>query len=147
MRKLKINKLFQPCVVDVNDELYPNGVFIFNITKLQNFIAANKDKFQVEYISVSSIPKYTSSNINEDTVKNANLTSPIILAETSPSRFNVIDGNHRLEKAFRDGHQTIPAYRVMVEQHIAFLTTKTGYQSYIGYWNEKVKELQRELEC
>jgi len=33
----------------------------------------------------------------------------------------------------------------MVEQHIAFLTTKTGYQSYIGYWNEKVKELQREL--
>ena len=145
MRKLKINKLFQPCVVDVNDELYPNGVFIFNITKLQNFIAANKDKFQVEYISVSSIPKYTSSNINEDTVKNANLTSPIILAETSPSRFNVIDGNHRLEKAFRDGHQTIPAYRVMVEQHIAFLTTKTGYQSYIGYWNKKVKELQREL--
>ena len=142
MRKLKINKLFQPCVVDVNDELYPNGVFIFNITKLQNFIAANKDKFQVEYISVSSIPKYKSANINEDTVKNANLTSPIILAEISSSRFNVIDGNHRLEKAFREGHQTIPAYRVMAEQHIAFLTTKMGYQSYVGYWNEKVKESQ-----
>ncbi len=139
MRKLKINKLFQPCAVDVNDELYPNGIFVFNITKLQNFIVANKNKFPVEYIEVNSIPKYKLSNIDEETIKNANLALPIILAEISPNRFNVIDGNHRFEKAFRESRQTIPAYRVMAEQHIVFLITKMGYQEYIEYWNEKVK--------
>ena len=99
MRKFKISKLFQPCTVEVNDELYPNGIFIFNITKLQNFIAANRDEFPVEYIDVNSIPKYRPSNMDEDTIKNANLELPIILAEISPNCFNVIDGNHRLERA------------------------------------------------
>lgn len=145
MKKLKANKLFQPCAVDVDDELYPNGIFVFNITKLLNFIVANKNKFPIEYVNVNSIAKYSFPKVNEDTVKTANLALPIILAEISPNNFNVIDGRHRLEKAFRGGHQTIPAYRVIAEQHIPFLTTQMGYQEYIKYWNEKVKNYQKEF--
>lgn len=29
MKKLKINKNFKPCSVEVDDELYPNGIFEF----------------------------------------------------------------------------------------------------------------------
>jgi hypothetical protein len=65
---------------------------------------------------------------------------PIILAEVSPGRFNVIDGNHRVERARRDGLDTIPAYRVPAEEHVAFLKTVCGYEAYVRYWNDKLKE-------
>ncbi len=74
MKKLKMNKLFQPCTVDVHDELYPNGIFVFNITKLQNFIEANKNKFPIEYVDVNSISKCNFSNINE-------LSSTMLIAQ------------------------------------------------------------------
>ena len=33
-RKLKTNRRFTPCPIDDEDELYPNGIFVFNITKM-----------------------------------------------------------------------------------------------------------------
>jgi hypothetical protein len=141
MKKLKLNKLFQPCVVEVGDELYPNGIFVFNITKLQNFIENNKSLFLVENFDINKIHRYGPSRLHKKAIKNTNLSLPIILAEISPGSFNVIDGHHRVEKALHKGYKTIPAYRIMAEQHIAFLTTKTGYREYVKYWNEKVKRL------
>ena len=52
--------------------------------------------------------------------------------------YNVIDGNHRLERAFRDGVEQIAAYRVKAEDHLSFLTTDKGYKAYIDYWNSKI---------
>jgi len=40
-RKLKINKRFAPCPEEDGDELYPNGIFVFNITKLVEYIQRN----------------------------------------------------------------------------------------------------------
>lgn len=37
----------------------------------------------------------------------------------------------------------IPAYRIMTAQHIAFLTTKAGYESYVEYWNEKLRTIDK----
>ncbi|MGO8715884.1 MAG: ParB N-terminal domain-containing protein [Smithella sp.] len=39
--------------------------------------------------------------LNATCFVNENIRCPIILAEISSGRYNVIDGNHRLEKAYR----------------------------------------------
>ena len=69
----------------------------------------------------------------------ANLSAPIILAEIAPGRFNIIDGNHRAERAHREGVEKIPAYRVSAADHQAFLTSERSYKAYIEYWNSKVE--------
>jgi hypothetical protein len=37
------------------------------------------------------------------------------------------------------GVMSILAYRLHVEQHIRFLTSKRAYLTYIEYWNSKLK--------
>jgi hypothetical protein len=139
-KKLKLNKNFQPLSCDEGDEFYPNGIFEFNITKLLDFINANQDIFQPQEVEVNAVRKtYSSSNLNELTIQSANISAPIILAEISPDMFNVIDGHHRLEKAYRDGVTTILAYKILAEQHIRFLTSTMAYTEYVQYWNEKLK--------
>jgi hypothetical protein len=136
-RKFKINKKFKPLPKEENDEFYPNGIFEFNITKLLIFIKANPDTFQPEKVPVKAARTFPSSSLNESTIQSANIAEPIILAEIAPDRFNVIDGNHRLEKAYRDEVSMILAYKVRAEQHVAFLTSVTAYEKYIEYWNSK----------
>lgn len=140
-RKLQIDKKFQPLSMDDGDEFYPNGFFKFNITKLLAFIKANPEIFQPEEVLVKTARTFPSSNLNEVTIQNANIAAPIVLAEIAPDRFNVIDGNHRLEKAYRDGISTILAYKVHPEHHTAYLTTKKSYEDYVGYWNSKLAEI------
>ena len=113
--KIKANKNFQPLSQDEKDEFYQNGAFVFNITKLQRFIKANPHTFQAEEVSVASVKTFFSSNFNEATIQVANIAEPILLAEIAPDRFNVIDGNHRLERAYRDGASKILAYKVPAE--------------------------------
>ena len=139
-KKIKLNKNFQPIACDLGDELYPNGIFEFNITKLIDFINKNKNEFLLEEIEVKTI-RYSSTNpyLNKAAIKSANLSSPIILAEISPGMFNVIDGHHRLEKSYLNGMNKILAYKVLALQHIMFLTSTVAYEAYVEYWNEKVK--------
>ena len=143
MRKFKFNKNFQPLPSNEGDEFFPNGIFEFNITKLLAFIKANKDKFQVEELAIKDLRIFPSRNLNESTIKDANLLNPIILAEISPRQFNVIDGRHRLEKAYRDGMNKILTYRVFAEQHILFLTSTKAYKAFVEYWNSKLKTEER----
>jgi hypothetical protein len=134
--KLKFSKRFIPCPVDDGDEMYPNGIFVFNITKMADFIRNNR--FPCEEILVKDYRSY--SKFNEEHLPTVDLTKPVIVAEISPGRYSVIDGNHRLEKARRLGLEKLPAYRVTAEQHLRFLTTEQGYRAYIEYWNGKLKD-------
>jgi len=143
LRKMKVNKKFQPLPEDEGDEFYPNGIFLFNITKLVKHIKSSPHLFQPEEVSIKAIRICPSSNLDESTIQSANLAEPIILAEIAPDQFNVIDGNHRLERAYRDGKSKILAYRVMAEQHVAFLTSVEAYEEYIHYWNEKIKQYSK----
>ncbi|MDO8803979.1 MAG: ParB/Srx family N-terminal domain-containing protein [Elusimicrobiota bacterium] len=68
------------------------------------------------------------------------MSKPILLAEISPGRFNVIDGNHRVERAAREGLKTIAARRIAAEHHIVFLTSLRSYLAYIEYWNSKLTD-------
>ena len=136
-RKLKINKNFKPCAIDDEDEMYPNGIFVFNITKMAEYI--QQTGIPCEEVLVKDFSR-GSSKWNESHLATVDVTTPIIVAEISPDRFNVIDGNHRLEKARRLGIENMPAYKLNPEQHLQFLTTEKGYLAYIEYWNSKLKE-------
>jgi hypothetical protein len=57
----------------------------------------------------------------------------------SPGKYNLIDGNHRMEKARRSGIENIMAYKLGVKQHIPFLTTQKADIAYVEYWNGKLK--------
>jgi len=83
---------------------------------------------------------YGRSHINEPYLKSVDIYNPIILAEISPGRYNLIDGHHRAEKAVREKIQTIKAYRLKVHQHIHFLTTRNSYEKYVEYWNAKIRD-------
>lgn len=144
LKKFKLNQNFHPFPVNEGDELCPNGIFVFNITLLLASIKSNPDKFPLEQIEVNSLRKFPSNNLDESTILKADISAPIILAEISPSRFNVIDGNHRLEQAYRIGVTAIPAYRVNAAQHLRFLTSERAYKAYIDYWNSKIDDQSRQ---
>jgi len=138
-KSLKVDKHFAPCPVDEGDELFPNGIFVFNITKLLQYIQQHPDSFTLEEAAVSDFPKAFSS-ITESHLDSVDITVPVVVAEIALGRYNLIDGHHRLEKARRSGMSSVPTYRLGVEQHIRFLTSKKAYVTYIGYWNDKIKE-------
>ena len=137
-KKLKPDNKFKPCPVNDGDELYPNGIFVFNITKMNEYLEHNQNKFDLVEIAVADFPKCFSS-INETHVGSVSVLRPVILAEISPGHYNLIDGNHRVEKARRTGIRHLLAYKLNVHQHIKFLTELEAYLSYVEYWNGKIK--------
>lgn len=138
LRKLKPDKGFTPCLVDNGDELYPNGLFEFNISKLLEYIINHPDSVVLEQVKVSDLNHF--SRINEAHISTVDLTRPILLAEISPGGYNVIDGNHRLEKALRLGIEKLPAYKISPAVHIKFLVSEKAYLTYIKYWNGKIND-------
>ena len=143
MKKLKAMKNFTPLEISDGDEYFLNGIFKFNITKMIFFIKENPEKFPVEEVELDSIRHFSSKNLDEETIKTADLKNPIILAQISPVNFNVIDGNHRFERATRDGVKKLPCYRIYPPDHIAFLMNEFAYKKYIEYWNDKLLEVCR----
>lgn len=138
VKKLILDKHFIPCRVDNGDELFPNGIFEFNVTKILEYILNNPDKITLEEVAVANFPKDFSS-INESHMSSVEIYSPVILLEISPLKYNLIDGNHRMEKARREGITRIQAYKLNVDQHMKFLTNKKAYAAYIDYWNSKLR--------
>jgi hypothetical protein len=139
---LRRDKGFQPCPVEPGEEIYPNGVFEFNITRLLAFVQEHPERFPVERVKVSEIPDFGySPQLNEEVIRSADLFRPILLAEIAPGRYGVIDGNHRLAKAPRLGVKDLPAYRVQCPTHVPFLTSAFAYERYVEYWNDKVRAL------
>ncbi len=137
-KMLEIDEDFTPCSVDDGDELFPNGIFVFNVTRIIEYIRASPDDITLEEVAVSDFPREFSS-INESHMGSVEISQPIILLEISPGRYNLIDGNHRMEKARRMGIKNVLAYRLNVEQHIRFLISRKAYVTYIEYWNSKLK--------
>lgn len=137
--KLRLNRRFQPCAAEPGDELYPNGIFEFNVTRLLAFIRAHTERFPVELVELTDIPDYgAGENLDEAAILASDLSHPILLAEIAPDCYNVIDGHHRLAKARREGLRRMPVHRVRCPEHLAFLTSARAYETYIEYWNAKI---------
>ena len=142
MKKLKLDKNFTPCPVADGDELYENGIFVFNITKMVEYARSNADNIPVEDAVVNDLPE-KSQFINWTHVDTVDVSSPIVLAEIAPGRYNVIDGNHRVEKARKMGIPKIPALRLTIAQHVRFLISQRAYVCYVEYVNGKLKDMER----
>ena len=141
--KLKLDKTFQPCSAEPDDELFPNGIFEFNITRLLAFVESDVERFPIERVAIDGIPNYGGENLDEETLGTADLLRPIILAEISPGLFSLIDGHHRVAKARREGVVTLPAHRVACPHQALFLTSVRAYERYVEYWNEKLALSER----
>ena len=138
-KKLKVDSRFTPCPTDDGDELYPNGIFIFNITKMTDYLLNSSIKCEeVPVVEFNAC----SSKLNEAHLATVDVSIPVIIAEISPGRYNVIDGNHRMEKARRLGIEKIRAYKLSPEHHLQFLTTERAYFAFIEYWNDKLKNFR-----
>jgi hypothetical protein len=98
------------------------------------YIESNPDKFIPESVLVTDHCRFLA--INKKHMPNVVIGKPVILAEIATDRFNLIDGQHRMEKARREGIKEILAYKIRTPDHIPFLTTLQGYTSYIEYWND-----------
>lgn len=140
---MKVDRDFTPCPVAPGDELFANGIFVFNITKMIDWVRDNSDRLIVEEVAVDDLPEKVST-INKKHLDTVDISKPVVLAEISPGRFNVIDGNHRVEKARKMGVPKIRAYRLTIAQHMAFLTSKAAYVSYVEYVNGKLKDMGRQ---
>ena len=134
--KLTIDNSFIPCPESNGDEFYQNGMFVFNISKMIGYIQKNPEAFVPVEVAVKDLHKFLS--LNESHVDSVDISKPVILAEITPSQFNLIDGQHRVEKAHRLGIETIQAYKLSVHQHIKFLTSRKAYEIYVEYWNSKI---------
>jgi hypothetical protein len=137
-RELVEDTDFTPLPVRDGDELFQNGIFVFNVTRILEHIDNSPDTLPLEKVGVDD---FCFSRINESHVDSVDISRPVVLAEISPGRYNVIDGNHRMEKARRSGVTRMKAYRLTAHQHAAFLTSKKAYHSYVAYWNAKLQEM------
>jgi len=128
--RLHVDPCFRPCQALEGDEIYPNGIFEFNITRLSAYIGA-AGRFRPELVALDDIPPAG---------KSAGLNKLAVIAEIAPGRYNLIDGHHRVAKARLEGVPSIPAYRIRCPQHVAFLTSTRAYEAYVEYWNSKVDD-------
>ena len=140
--KIKADKRFTPCPMEDGDELFRNGIFVFNITRMLAAINDNPGHYPLETIAVRE-SFISFSRINEAHAKTVDLTLPVILAEIAPGQYNLVDGHHRMAKALKLGTETLPGYKISMVQHLPFLTTVSGYQAYVRYWNDKLKQAEK----
>lgn len=123
-RKLIIPASFEPLPPQKGEEYFANGIFLFNITKMNEFIVEHHKEILMSSIDVTAWHSNSlSANLRDEYVGMADLTRPLVIAEIAPYRleiypniepsdwymrgFSLLDGHHRIEKAYRQG---IPAY-------------------------------------
>lgn len=137
--ELQLNPGFKPCGVEPGDELHPNGVFEFNVTRMLAFIRAHPERFPIESIELTDVPDFGGdANLDEAAILESDPSRPILLAEIAPGRYDVIDGHHRVAKARREGLRRMPVHRVRCPEHLTFLTSARAYEAYVEYWNSKL---------
>jgi hypothetical protein len=78
--------------------------------------------------------------VNEEHLPTVDVTKSVLQAEIRPSKFEIIDGHHRITKAYRDGVESVDSYVLKGEQLIPFFTTNYAYEAFVGYWNDKCRE-------
>ena len=138
-RKLKLDKSFEPLPTRDGDEIFRNGYFEFNITRIMEDISVGKLEVAEEPINISSWSRLHSSNtVNEDHLPSVDISKTVLQAEIRAGAYNIIDGNHRIEKARREGVKLINSYKMKGEQLLPYFIKKKGYAAFVEYWNSKL---------
>ncbi|MHC0036433.1 hypothetical protein [Pseudoneobacillus sp. C159] len=143
-RALKLNEEYVPLPTYEGDEIFPNGIFHFNISRITEHIHDGSLKVKEETIDVSSwFESHYRPFVNEEHLPKVDVSKPVIQAEVRPGEFKIIDGNHRMEKAYREGVSRIDSYKLAGEQLLPYFRKRQGYTAFIDYWNSKLKEDER----
>jgi len=138
--RLRLDRRFCPCPIEPGDEFFANGIFEFNITRLFDFLQAHPKRFPIEAVELANIPSFVDvSYLNKATVDTADVFKPVLLAEISPGRYNLIDGQHRVARARRENLVQIAAYRVSCPDHVAFLPRRMRTTSATGTPNSQTE--------
>jgi len=138
-RKLKLRDDYVPCIAMEGEEIYPNGIFKFNITRILEHIVNGNLSPEFEELEVRKWHPSLLGVINETHLPSVDCSQPVILAEISPGRYNIIDGHHRIEKAHRNNLPFVPAYKLKMEQLINYFIDLRGYKAFVDYWNSKLE--------
>lgn len=139
LKMLKLDKNYVPIPIYDGDEIYRNGIFHYNITRILTEIEEGKLVADRERINIDAwFKSHFSGSINEDHLLSIDVTRPVIQAEIRPGIYSIIDGNHRMEKARREGREFIDSYKLRGEQLIPYFIDKKGYEAFIEYWNSKL---------
>ncbi len=140
-RKIKMNKNYKPLPTNEGDEIYPNGIFNFSITRILEYIAEGKLDVEIEQINVKEWFKtHYRGSVNEEHLSLVDVGKPVIQVEIRPGMFEIIDGNHRMEKACREDIGCVNSYKLRGEQLIPFFADKRGYEAFVEYWNSKCED-------
>ncbi|WP_371017742.1 hypothetical protein [Pseudalkalibacillus sp. JSM 102089] len=140
-RKIQMNKNYIPLPYDIGDEVFRNGFFHFNISRIVEHIQSGILEVELDTIEVKDWFKHhLHSRINEEYLPTVDVNKPIIQAEIRPNMYEIIDGNHRIEKAYRENIPTIQSYKLKGEQLLSYFTEKQRYVAYVEYWNLKIKD-------
>lgn len=139
-RTMYAKENYIPCRINENDEIFRNGIFHFNISKILEDILSGEVVVEKEVIEIKEWFRKNGYHavLNESHLPTVDITKPIIQAEIRSGIFTIIDGNHRIEKAFRLGVPSIHSYKLMGEQLIPYFITSKGYYVFVEYWNSKL---------
>ena len=126
-RRLKLDKKFVPLPAQDGDEIYPNGIFNFAISRILEDISSGKLVVEKEKINVHEwVKSHWSGSVTEEHLPTVDVSKPVIQAEIKPGTFEIIDGNHRMERACRDGIECIDSYKLTGEQLLPYFSDVRG---------------------
>ena len=66
------------------------------------------------------------------------VSKPVIQAEIRPGMFSIIDGNHRMEQAYREGVEYVDSFKLKGAQLVPYFIDVRGYEAFVEYWNSKL---------
>ena len=139
-REMKIYHGFVPCELKQGDECWRTGIFHFNISRMIKDVECGVLAVIRERINVKEWFKaHGGGKIDEEYMPKVELFRPVIQGEIRPGRFEIIDGNHRMEKARQEEIEYVDSYKLMGYQLSQYLCDKKGYRAYIEYWNDKLQ--------
>lgn len=128
-----------PLPTHEGDEIYPNGIFNFNISRILEDINSGQLDAEKEQVIVKEwFKSHIRSSVNEEHLPNADIERPVLQAEIRPGMFKIIDGNHRMERAYREGIEAIKSYKLRGEQLLPYFADVYGYKAFVEYWNSKL---------
>ena len=138
-RRIKLNKNYVPLPAQDGDEICPNGIFSFAISRMLEDIISDKIVVEKEKINVQEwVKPHWRGSVTEEHLPTVDVSKSVIQAEIKPETYEIIDGNHRMERACRDGVEFIDSYKLRGEQLLLCFSDGRGYKAFAENWNSKL---------
>ena len=108
------------------------GSVIWDIEKILKDIS----KFRIKEFDVKRLVINNPFNGNAEYAMTTDITKPLIIVNLTENIDKLIDGNHRLQKAFKLGVKKIDAYYLSFEEHRDYIVdfNEAIYHQVANHW-------------